>query len=189
MPPSQLSVVPAGTLVIIGGAEDKLGKSTVLSRFVALAGGADARIAVCATASSLGDEVTRLYDTVFRGLGAAEVVSVSPQTRAEADDPGLARVLDQATAVFLSGGNQIKLSQVVTGTAFGDAIVGPAPGRPYGRRHLGRRQRHERAHGGLRDARGDPEEPDRAAGPRASACCRTWSSTSTSTSATATGGC
>ena len=122
--PSQLSVVPAGTLVIIGGAEDKLGRSTVLSRFVELAGGADARIAVCTTASSLGEQVTRLYDTVFRGLGVAEVVSVSPQSREESDDPGLARVLDQATAVFLSGGNQIKLSQVVTGTAFGDAIVG-----------------------------------------------------------------
>ncbi len=122
MPSSSLSLVPAGTLVVIGGAEDKIGRSRVLARFVELAGGPQARIAVCATASSLGPEVARLYDTVFQGLGAAEVVSVSPRTREEADDPGLAAVLGQVSAVFFSGGNQMKLSQTITGTAFGDAI-------------------------------------------------------------------
>ena len=45
-----------GPLLAIGGAEDKLGKRAVLSEFVALAGGPDARIAVIPTASSLGPE-------------------------------------------------------------------------------------------------------------------------------------
>ena len=40
-----------GDLLVIGGAEDKLGKRTVLSEFVRRSGGSDARIAVIPTAS------------------------------------------------------------------------------------------------------------------------------------------
>ena len=56
--------------MIIGGAEDKLRKRTILKDFVAASGGADARIAVIPTASSLGDEVVEVYDALFRRLGA-----------------------------------------------------------------------------------------------------------------------
>ena len=114
--------MPAGTLVVIGGAEEKLGRKPVLRRFVELAGGADARIVVCATASALGDEITKLYETVFGRLGVSDVVSVRPQTREEAEAPQAAAAVEAATAVFMTGGNQLKLSSVVTGTAFGDAI-------------------------------------------------------------------
>ena len=118
-----LTAVPAGALVAIGGAEEKLGRTAVLRRFVEMAGGDDARIVVCATASALGDEITRLYETTFARLGVSDVVSVRPQTRQEADDPGAAAAVERATAVFMTGGNQLKLSSVVTGTAFGDAIA------------------------------------------------------------------
>ena len=108
---------------MIGGAEEKLGRKPVLRRFAELAGGEEARVVVCATASALGDEITKLYDTVFRRLGVVDVVSVRPQTREEADQPEAAAAVESATAVFMTGGNQLKLSSVITGTAFGDAIV------------------------------------------------------------------
>ena len=38
--------------MVIGGAEDKVRERVILARFVALAGGTDARIAVVSTASS-----------------------------------------------------------------------------------------------------------------------------------------
>ena len=123
MPSSPPLAVPGGALVVIGGAEDKLGRTSVLRRFVDLAGGSTARIALCASASSLGEEVTRLYDTVFRSLGAEDVVAVSPQSREEADDPELVTTLADTTGIFFTGGNQLKLAQIVAGTAFGDAVV------------------------------------------------------------------
>ena len=85
----------AGHLVIIGGAEDKLRQRTILSRFVNLAGGPAARILVISTASSLGDEATDLYASVFQQLGVAEITSVRPETRDEANAP---RVADMAVA-------------------------------------------------------------------------------------------
>ena len=60
--------------MIIGGAEEKLGRKPVLRRFVELAGGRDARIVICATASALGEEITVLYQTVFRRLGVSRSV-------------------------------------------------------------------------------------------------------------------
>jgi cyanophycinase len=106
----------------IGGAEDKLGRRTVLRSFVDLAGGSDATIAVVPTASSLGDQVVEVYDALFRKLGAREVVALHPETREQADDPELVRRLDEVSGVFMTGGNQLKLSAIVNGTSFGEAV-------------------------------------------------------------------
>ena len=108
--------------MIIGGAEDKLRRRTVLTEFVQAAGGDHARIAVVPTASSLGPEVVEVYDALFRKLGAAEVVSARPQNRDDAHDPAFVELIDKATGIFMTGGNQLKLSGVVSGTPFGDAI-------------------------------------------------------------------
>ncbi len=79
MPPTERSGGPrAGHLLIIGGAEDKLRQRQILSRFASLAGGADARVAVISTASSLGDEATELYQSLFRSLGIPEVRGLRP---------------------------------------------------------------------------------------------------------------
>ena len=115
--------MPTGPLMIIGGAEDKLRKRGILSEMVALSGGREARIAVVPTASSLGDEVVEVYDAVFRSLGAAEVVPIRPASRDDAHDPALAERLASATGIFLTGGNQLKLSAVICGTPLGAAIV------------------------------------------------------------------
>ena len=109
--------------MIIGGAEDKLRKPTILKHFVALSGGADARIAVIPTASSLGREVVEVYDALFTKYGAARVDAVRPETRDEAHDQALVKVLDEATGIFMTGGNQLKLSAIVCGTPLGDEIV------------------------------------------------------------------
>ena len=109
--------------MMIGGAEDKLGRRSVLAEFVRLAGGPTARIAVVPTASSLGPEVVEVYDALFRRLGAADVFGVRPESRADAHDPAYIDRLAETTGVFMTGGNQLKLSGVICGTPFGDAIV------------------------------------------------------------------
>jgi cyanophycinase len=120
--PSGAATHGRGPLLAIGGAEDKLGKRAVLSEFVALSGGTGARIAVVPSASSLGPEIVEVYDALFRKLGAADVVGVRPESREEAEDPALVARLQSATGIFMTGGNQLKLSAIVNGTAFGDAI-------------------------------------------------------------------
>ncbi len=112
-----------GDLLVIGGAEDKLGKRTVLREFIERAGGPDARIAVIPTASSLGPEIIDVYAALFTRLGAAEVYGARPEDRSQASDPAVVHELDRATGIFMTGGNQLKLSTVIAGTPFGQAIV------------------------------------------------------------------
>ena len=109
--------------MIIGGAEDKVRKRTILREFVAACGGPQARIAVVPTASSLGPEVVEVYDALFRREGAADVVAVRPESREDAHDPELLARLDGVTGIFMTGGNQLKLSAIVCGTPLGDEIV------------------------------------------------------------------
>ncbi|MDQ6711999.1 MAG: cyanophycinase [Candidatus Dormibacteraeota bacterium] len=114
---------PVGPVMVIGGAEDKLGERVILSRFVQLAGGDQARIAVISTASSLGDAATELYRQIFGRAGAAKVTGLRPETREEANDPGTVEALTDATGIFMTGGNQLRLSSVIGGTKLGAAIL------------------------------------------------------------------
>lgn len=114
---------PVGPVMVIGGAEDKLGERVILSRFVDLAGGDQARIAVISTASSLGDTATELYRQIFSRVGAAKVTGLRPETREEANDPRTVEALEDATGIFMTGGNQLRLSSVIGGTKLGEAIL------------------------------------------------------------------
>jgi cyanophycinase len=113
----------AGPVMVIGGAEDKLKSRVILNRFIHLAGEEGARIVVISTASSLGDVATELYQQLFGQLGATSVVGLRPLTREEANQASMAKALDDATGIFLTGGNQLRLSSVVGGTKLGAAIV------------------------------------------------------------------
>ena len=120
-----LSSVPglgAGPVMVIGGAEDKVRDKVILSRFAKFAGGEDGHVVVISTASSLGDQATEVYRALFTDLGIGTVTGVRPDDRDEADDLAMTAALRDATGVYLTGGNQSRLTQVVAGTKLGDAL-------------------------------------------------------------------
>src|SRR5437660_1119124 len=112
-----------GPVLLIGGAEDKLRDRVILQRFVELAGGPGGHIVAISTASSLGDEATEFYRMLFGQMGAQRITGIRPVTREEGNDPQVAAQLDDATGVFLTGGNQLRLSSVVGGTHLGAALI------------------------------------------------------------------
>lgn len=111
-----------GSLYAIGGAEAKLRRRSVLRSFVSSAGGEDARIVVIPAASSLGAGVLEVYQAAFLSLGVADVQGVRPESRAESNDPRLSQAVTSASGIFMTGGNQLKLASIITGTPLGDAI-------------------------------------------------------------------
>jgi cyanophycinase len=113
----------AGHVIVIGGAEDKVRERVILNRFIKLAGGRDARIAVISTASSLGPLAGEMYRRVFGELGAAEVNPIHTVTRAQANDAENARIVRDATGIFMTGGNQLRLSSTIGGTALAQQVV------------------------------------------------------------------
>ncbi len=110
------------TLFVIGGAEDRVGRASLLRQFVKLSGGRRARLVLVPTASSFQDEVVDSYTEVFTRLGAPGVGVVNPATRQDSHDPELVARIDGATGIFLSGGSQLRLSQLLPGTPLGEAL-------------------------------------------------------------------
>ncbi len=116
------AVGAAGPVMVIGGAEDKFRDKVILGTFAQLAGGGTGHVVVISTASTLGDAATATYRELFLGLGIGRVDGIRPEERQEANDPESIELLSRATGVFLTGGNQSRLTQVVAGTRLGDAI-------------------------------------------------------------------
>lgn len=110
-----------GWIVPVGGAEEKEQDPVILRRFVEVSGGPAARIVVIPTASRLPD-TGRRYEAIFRGLGARTAESLPFETRADAERHDWLDVLERATGIFLTGGNQLQLSTILGGTPVAKAI-------------------------------------------------------------------
>jgi cyanophycinase len=104
-----------GFIIPIGGAEDKVGDGEILKRFAKLCGGRDARIAVIPTASEQRS-TGRRYEELFREMRASKVWVLPFETRKQCSDPEELALLEKATGVFLTGGNQLRLSTTLGGT-------------------------------------------------------------------------
>lgn len=109
------AVTGPGPVMAIGGAEDKLRDKLILSAFVNYAGGPDARVAIVPTASSI-EEAGERYKALFLGMGALAADVLYLPDRAAAASSDVADVLDDATGIFLTGGNQMRLASIVAGT-------------------------------------------------------------------------
>jgi len=110
-----------GAIIPVGGAEEKLGDPRILRKFVEMAGGKDARIAVIPTASQLTDTGDR-YESLFTELGAGRVRSLPFESRADCERADLLEKLGKATGIFLTGGNQLRLATTLGGTEVARAV-------------------------------------------------------------------
>jgi cyanophycinase len=110
-----------GWIIPIGGAEEKENSPQILRRFVQLAGGDAADIVVIPTASQLRATGPR-YERIFAELGAERVTSLDFDTRRDAEEPSRLERLHQATGIFFTGGNQLRLSTLIGGTPVAKAV-------------------------------------------------------------------
>jgi len=106
-----------GNLVIIGGAEDQRDEKVILREVVRLAGGPSARIAVMTVAAEDQEAVGRQYREVFASLGAGGIDLVNIETRAGAFDERNVAMLAEATGIFFTGGDQLRITSLMGGTA------------------------------------------------------------------------
>ncbi len=112
-----------GFIVPVGGAEDKQSDAVILRRFLEVSGGSDARIVVIPTASKQKDTGSR-YERIFGELGASSVRSLEYTNRTQTDREEWLAVLEEATGVFLTGGNQLRISTILGGTPVAKCIRG-----------------------------------------------------------------
>jgi cyanophycinase len=104
-----------GWIIPIGGAEEKENDPRILRRFVALCGGDQADIVVIPTASRLADTGAR-YERIFAELGAAKVTAIDFDTRRDTEEKSRLARIEQASGIFFTGGNQLRITTLLGGT-------------------------------------------------------------------------
>ena len=104
-----------GWIIPIGGAENKENDRRILERFVGVSGGDHADIVVIPTASRVHETGPR-YEQLFRELGAARVTVMDFDTRRDCREPGRLKRIEQASGIFFTGGNQLRLTTLLGGT-------------------------------------------------------------------------
>jgi cyanophycinase len=93
-------------------------------RFVELAGGArGARIAVVPTASEERADTVARYTESLRREDVRHLEILDIRERAGADEPAMLAKLREATAVMLTGGDQLRLIDILGGTAFAAELL------------------------------------------------------------------
>ena len=110
-----------GYIIPIGGAEEKFDNPEILDRFVTVCGGKEARIAIIPTASELKD-TGRNYEKLFRKIGIKHAQVLQIITREDCQSSEFTDYIDRADGVFMTGGNQLRLSTTLGGTPVAQAI-------------------------------------------------------------------
>jgi cyanophycinase len=104
-----------GWIIPIGGAENKENDRRILERFVRVSGGEAADIVIIPTASRAHETGPR-YEQVFTSLGAARVSVMDFDTRRDCQERGRLERIEQASGIFFTGGNQLRLTTLLGGT-------------------------------------------------------------------------
>lgn len=109
-----------GALVIVGGA---LSDTTILDRFIRLAGGPEAKIVVIPTANSSDDFGPGFYGLAqLRDRGATNLTLLHTRDPSEADTRDFVRPLREATGVWFTGGRQWRIADAYLDTRTEEAL-------------------------------------------------------------------
>ncbi len=112
-------MIPKGTILIIGGAEDKcvgkkdMEKSSEFEKFELLKdflpkNGKQKRIKIVTTASADPEGMKRTYINAFKKIGFTNVGYMAIQDKLHAKEKQVCERVEKAHAVFFSGGDQFK---------------------------------------------------------------------------------
>ena len=109
-----------GYLVLIGGAEKRSGKMTVLRKTIELNNAQT--VVVIPTASSYPRDVGKSYYYIFRDLGAKDVYIFDIRSREEAAKKEYLEKIEDAGLIFFTGGDQVKLVEKIHHTKLFEKI-------------------------------------------------------------------
>ncbi|MAI69653.1 MAG: cyanophycinase [Rhodopirellula sp.] len=102
-----------GSLIISGGGQPA---PIIKDRFLALAGNSEAKLVIIPTASLTADEAAKDHAAAWRDANLSTITILHTRDRIRADDPQFVAPLKSASAVWLSGGSQTRLSNAYVGT-------------------------------------------------------------------------
>ncbi|MFY9176112.1 MAG: cyanophycinase [Caldicoprobacterales bacterium] len=108
--------ITKGTLMIIGGAEDKQGDCIILKTLINLSNRRGGQIVVLTAATEHPQKTADEYIDVFERLGASKISTVHIQSRQDANGLEESKKISQASCIFMTGGDQLRITSIMGGT-------------------------------------------------------------------------
>src|SRR5689334_19230508 len=103
------------TLIIIGGHEDRTNDKVILGEVARRVGSGKLVVTTVAMENNI-EELFDQYEKAFRSLGVKHLYKLEITERAEAKHESKVRILDDATAIFFTGGDQMKITSQIGDT-------------------------------------------------------------------------
>lgn len=110
-----------GFLIIIGGAEDKTGDSVILNQAKQLISNGE-KLTILTTATEKPREAGEKYIKVFKRLGISGTAVLNIETREDARDEKNCEAIRNSRCLFMTGGDQLRLTSILGGTPAAAAI-------------------------------------------------------------------
>lgn len=117
-----VKVTAKGPLIAIGGAEDKTSRADILRHVLVKSKKMAPVVGMITTASGIPDDVFESYRSAFSSIGAAEVLDIRIRERQDAASDKIVDMIARSDVIFISGGDQMRLTTVLGATPALDAI-------------------------------------------------------------------
>lgn len=114
--------VLSGNLIIIGGAEDKEGKKEILNRVCNSINKDEDILLIATIATEYPKEVAEKYKQVFRSLKVKKIKVLDISERIAASDQVNVKLIEEASLIFFTGGDQLRITSLIGGTPIYDAL-------------------------------------------------------------------
>src|SRR3712207_2621085 len=114
MRPGDPRLRPKGRLLVIGGKEDKEGDKVILRALARRVG--SGKLVIAPLASEEPDEVWKTYEPLMRSLGVPHVYHLRIDERGDGASVRAMTVLEDARAVFFTGGDQTRITSMLGDT-------------------------------------------------------------------------
>lgn len=111
-----------GNLIIIGGAEDKEGKKEILKKVCNSINKNEDMLLVATIATEYPKEVASKYKNVFSELEVRNIQILDIGERMQAFEEKNINLINEASLIFFTGGDQLRITSLIGGTPIYDAL-------------------------------------------------------------------
>ncbi|MGL5152579.1 MAG: cyanophycinase [Clostridium sp.] len=112
-----------GNLIIIGGAEDKEGRKTILKRACDHINRESDILLVATIATEYPSEAAKKYKKAFSELDVKNIKILNIEKREDAYSENNINLIKEARLIFFTGGDQLRITSLIGGTPIYDELI------------------------------------------------------------------
>jgi cyanophycinase len=111
-----LSSITESKLIIIGGAEDKDGDKIILNEVCNSFDKEEGQLVIATVATELPKEVGAQYSEIFTNMKVRNISLLNVEDRKDAYTQDNAAIVEKASLIFFTGGDQLRITSILGGT-------------------------------------------------------------------------